>query len=370
MSNENPYQKTDLNTNIHGLRGFAAFTVLIYHLYRGAVSAGQGHIDKGRNFWPDDWFHQFIAPAMSSLNAGIEIFFMISGYLITLTLIRHNSIKKFVLNRVIRIYPTFLATQVLMFTIGPIVGWAWMKSIGLSDFCLHLISNLLFLPGIFELPIALPAAWTLSFEAAFYIISALTFVASKKARPFLIYTGLFLIALYVLKFYPRGIYFYVGTVVYFFENSVREKKWDLNRIPLLPMVSFLVIMTLLEFEFYRTNLWIYAGTMIPGFLFFYFVVKGKGFVSRVLRTKTFQFLGSISYSLYLWQVPVMYPIKRALLKYMPETTNKLVLLYSFSLLSIITCIIFSWISFKIFEVYIPKRLKAWAYGRETRKNTG
>ena len=72
-----------------------------------------------------------------------------------------------------------MATQIVMFSLGIMFGWGWMGSIGIVDFCLNLVSNLLFLPGVFELPIALPAAWTLSYEAAFYIISATVFVASK-----------------------------------------------------------------------------------------------------------------------------------------------------------------------------------------------
>ena len=40
------------------------------------------------------------------------------------------------------------------------------------------------------------------------------------------------------------------------------------------------------------------------------IEQGKGWISALLRTPLFQWLGTISYSLYLWQTPVMAVVKR------------------------------------------------------------
>lgn len=115
--------KTKLNPNIHGLRGLASFFVLIYHIYRGAITAESENVH-GYNFWP---------------------------------------------------YPAFLATQVVMFTVGTIIGWSWMINLSVADYLYFIVVNILFLPGVFNFNIALPAAWTLSFEALFYCCSGYFF---------------------------------------------------------------------------------------------------------------------------------------------------------------------------------------------------
>ena len=350
------------NTNIHGLRGFAAFSVLLFHLYRGAITAGAGHIRGGQDFWPDDPLHDLLAPVMNSLNAGIEIFFMISGFLITSTLIRHRHIGRFLLNRALRIYPVFLATQALMFTVGPIVGWSWMKSISPLQFTQNLIFNILLLPGVFDLPIALPAAWTLSYEALFYLIAAVIFWLSKRSRPAIVWITLLLVATFVLHRYPRGLYFFVGTAVYILLPKLKQTTGGrLKSIPLLPLASFIGLHFLLQLKLERTNPYAYAAITPVGFVFFYYIVIGHGFVSRLVRHRAFQFLGTISYSLYLWQVPVMFVVKRILLKRI-GTENPLFTFYAFALLATVASIVFSYGSYRLLEDAVPRWIK-----RQTRE---
>ncbi|MDB4614679.1 acyltransferase [bacterium] len=348
---------SQFNANIHGLRGFAAFSVLVFHLYRGAITAGAGHIQGGLDFWPDDALHSLLVPAMNSLNAGIEIFFMISGFLITSTLIRHRKVGRFLLNRALRIYPVFLATQALMFTVGPIVGWSWMKSISPLEFTRNLIFNVLLLPGVFDLPMALPAAWTLSYEALFYLVAATIFWLSKRDRPTVVWITVLLAAAFVLHRYPRGLYFFVGTAVYFMLPKLKQTTGrGLKSIPLLPLASCTGLHYLLQLKLEKTNPYAYAAITPVGFVFFYYIVTGHGLVSRILRHRVFQFLGTISYSLYLWQVPVMFVVKRMLLKHI-GTANSLITFYSFALVATAASIVFSYGSYRLLEDAVPRWIK-------------
>lgn len=354
--NQTSKPTTGFNKNIHGLRGFAAFAVLVYHLHRGAITAGMGHIGGGRDFWPDDVVHQALAVVIDSLNAGIEIFFMISGYLITSTLIRHRNVRRFLSNRILRIYPVFLATQVLMFTVGPIVGWSWMKSISLTEYLKHLVSNVLFLPGVFDLPLALPAAWTLSYEALFYAVSAIAFLLSRRTHRVFVLVLLAVVAIFVARWYPRGVYFFVGTAVYFFHVGLKRNGNEPTSVSWLAVVWFVGLHYLLAQNFDVSDRIRYTFTTAVGFMFFHDIVIGCGCVSWILRRPVFQFLGTISYSLYLWQVPIMYVIKRLLLKFVP-IENDLATFYLFAICSIVATVAFAWLSFRILEDVVPKWIR-------------
>ena len=52
--------------------------------------------------------------------------------------------------------------------------------------------------------------------------------------------------------------------------------------------------------------------VIPAFAFFLSVVEGRCLLSVILRTRFLQYLGTISYSFYLWSPVVTYPLKIAI----------------------------------------------------------
>jgi len=88
-----------LNLQIHGLRGLAALLVFIYHAYGMPLIGG---------FWPAGISSAIAAPFLAG-QLGVEIFFVISGYLITASLIRHDNVPRFLLDRAIRIHPAFIS---------------------------------------------------------------------------------------------------------------------------------------------------------------------------------------------------------------------------------------------------------------------
>src|SRR5690349_18149229 len=68
--------------SIQGLRGLAALSVLLVHLYDMPLTAG---------FLPQlpSWFDAIIG----TFGRGVEVFFMISGYLIPASLVRHQVVS-------------------------------------------------------------------------------------------------------------------------------------------------------------------------------------------------------------------------------------------------------------------------------------
>ena len=110
---------------------------------------------------------------------GVELFFTISGYLISGSLVRHGKAKTFLIDRAVRIYPVFLVIHVIVFLTGPLIGYKWMVGLTPVQWTFDFISNALFLPGIFNLPLAQLSAWSLSYEALFYLITAAAFIGFR-----------------------------------------------------------------------------------------------------------------------------------------------------------------------------------------------
>src|SRR5690606_9931933 len=143
----------EYNKSINGLRGFAASAVVVFHIWTGAIDGGlrPSSVSEVINF------------ALLTTQFGVDIFFMISGYLITQSLIRHDNVKSFLMDRVIRIYPAYLPILALLFILGPLVGLAYFHAVeSVADWASLLVANVLFLPGVFPIEPALLVAWTLS----------------------------------------------------------------------------------------------------------------------------------------------------------------------------------------------------------------
>jgi peptidoglycan/LPS O-acetylase OafA/YrhL len=160
--------------SIQGLRGVAALSVLIVHLYDMPLLAG---------FLPrvPGWFHGTINMG----GHGVELFFMISGFLIPASLVRHASVAKFFYDRALRILPVFVVLHFVLFTAGPIVGYKFFKDIDAASYLGIFLANLLFVPEVLGLPIGQQNAWTLTYEWAFYIWFAAAFMAAAKQRSWL-----------------------------------------------------------------------------------------------------------------------------------------------------------------------------------------
>src|SRR6185503_6263585 len=104
------------------------------------------------------------------------------GYVIFGALCREPSMARFLIKRGQRIYPTFLVPHLLWFTLGPALGVGWLAQTDTLGWLAHFLSNLIFLPGVFDLPIAQGVAWTLSYEVTFYLVATLGVGLARRER--------------------------------------------------------------------------------------------------------------------------------------------------------------------------------------------
>ena len=171
------------DNNLNLLRVLAALLVLVSHSV--TVATGQGRLEPGRSLL-----------GISLGDIAVDIFFVVSGFLVTGSLMRSNSLAKYVAARGLRIVPGLWVALLVTVLIVSIGFSAQPASQALSDPLTwrYLARNALIVTGAeFDLPGAFPgnpfprnvnaSLWTLPLEVWMYIILAFEWwVARRFAR--------------------------------------------------------------------------------------------------------------------------------------------------------------------------------------------
>ena len=155
--------------NLTYLRGVATLVVMLFHV---------------TTIYDDKYLGGIFTPGWS----GVEMFFVLSGFLMIYTYSSNISTKEFVRKRLIRIIPAYWIYTIMVFAIQYVmfklknfcfIGWVYQEGMSLKQMLPKLISALLFDP--ISKSFLLPTAWTLSYEILFYVICIILFFRGKKA---------------------------------------------------------------------------------------------------------------------------------------------------------------------------------------------
>jgi peptidoglycan/LPS O-acetylase OafA/YrhL len=301
------------NQNVHGARGLFASAVFLFHV-----------INSGLATYP-----LLMLPIMQFIlrtpEYGVELFFCISGFVIVGTLRRASSPGAFLEDRAIRIFPVLGATVVVIAILGFATRTYIFGDWTPGRILLWLPANLLALPGIFPFPEYHPAAWSLSYEMAFYTACAAGWWA-RSWRPRIALWPAVPMAAIFLAFYPRALLFLPGVLVAVGGLESRRIAW-LTRFPIPMTVIFLLawhgIQELSPVHMNQTTLfdWAHDGRMplaalaiVAAGLAFAGLVSGTGLLGRFLRQPILQYLGTVSYSFYLWHPIAMSAVKHEMLR--------------------------------------------------------
>lgn len=107
---------------------------------------------------------------------GVEFFFMISGFVIFMTLHQCKSIWDFAIKRFARLYPTLVAACILSFALVPLIGDR-MPALPIK----MIVPSLLLIAGYLHIPWVEGGYWSLEVEATFYFwIGILFFLFSRR----------------------------------------------------------------------------------------------------------------------------------------------------------------------------------------------
>ena len=296
---------------LDAIRGLAVLGVLVYHSLYWNV---------GMDKLPPRVSEVLVFAGLGRL--GVDLFFVLSGFLITGILLRsrsqHSYYRRFYFRRALRIFPAYLLTIFVLII---------FKHISLS-FVLLSLAYLSNLTGFFGLPIAYPVLWSLAVEEHFYFLWPFLVRHLSKVSLMAVCAGVIL-----LSPFSRLIGYYASTHKTANIFLCNEYTWNaldglacgaalsiwlngfvVTRRALLILswvlmgVATIMWGTLWPFgiALRRTALgaalevvpWHFAFTALLGF----FLLIGTTENKRFVQNATLRFLGRISYGLYLYHL--------------------------------------------------------------------
>jgi len=291
--------------DIDGLRALAVGPVVIFHLAQSVLPGG------------------FV---------GVDIFFVISGYLISRNIFRQVaegrfSIRSFYEHRLRRIFPAYFAVLLAVFAVALIhelppdsvaLGKSLLAAIGS-------VTNIFFwaTTNYFEQPaekLPLLHTWSLSVEEQFYLLfpAMILFAhrhanARMKGSVLLVFATSLAISIPGAFLYPTATFYLlptrawelmVGSILAL--GILPDFRSDLSRALGAACGLALIVLSMLLLS---------PQTPFPGLtalppcigaaLIIFAGNSGRPFVTRLLSIKPLVFIGLISYSLYLWHWPLL-----------------------------------------------------------------
>lgn len=347
---------------LDSLRGIAILLVITFH-YFGA------------------YFHLF-----SFGWSGVDLFFVLSGYLITSRLAATrkdpNYFSKFYRNRALRILPLYYLVLILCY-----IGFNFLAKEshpGLQYYSRNAASFFLFLDNWTMIKTNVPAEnqlqhfWSLAVEEQFYIIWPLIiyFLADKKNLLVFLFAAILLIisarSFLYLKYpgfvnYPHYFYntfcrmdgFIIGAIVYFIQLKKIEKyfKYFFPLTLLILIVGIAIEGTDFIGPFMSTVGYSLVAIFYGGLVLF--ATKRETQKSRavILNSNWLVFLGKISYGLYIFHWLVLRFLQGKIIHYLDfyfSASQQLALWISLFICLIISLLL-SIISYFYFELYFLKR---------------
>jgi len=263
---------------------------------------------------------------------GVDVFFVISGYLITRN-IRDDILKgrfsfqRFYIRRLRRLFPAILFTLCLTMTLGTLLfSPSHLERLGKSAvFAIASLSNFFFWSesGYFDTSSEFKPLlhfWSLAVEEQFYLIWPTFLLIMLRLKKAWVMMGLVFISIislagseYMIKQDPAAVFFLTPFRIFEFGigagcvwlTDIRQQNWQ-KEIGLLTGLC-LMFYSMLFFD--RDTLFPGASALIPCIGAALVIINGEApIVGLVLRNRVAVRIGVISYSLYLihWPILVFY----------------------------------------------------------------
>jgi peptidoglycan/LPS O-acetylase OafA/YrhL len=271
------------NYTLDFLRGLAAIFVALFHFTNGSGYLRDTNALKQIGKWG---------------YLGVEVFFVISGFIIPLSMFRNNysisKFKTFILKRIIRIEPPYIITILLVLVLNYVSSLSpYYKGKGfVFDFytASSILSHIGYLTELVNFKWINPVFWTLGIEFQYYLFIALYFLLITHSRLFIrIGSIVILLILSLIIVDTRLLFHYLplftpGIICFLYTSKKLSRSW----------LIFLILLNVV------------VGVICNGFpsiiaccIAFAFI-----FLVDISKRKVFAFLGNISFSLYLIHVPL------------------------------------------------------------------
>jgi peptidoglycan/LPS O-acetylase OafA/YrhL len=299
-----PYYKS-----LDGLRGIAAMLVVIFHFY----SYPNGY------YSTDDY--SLYKKVAEIGQHGVSLFFVLSGFVITRILIHGKDdsqyFSTFFRKRILRIAPLYYLFLITWFFILPFI--IQVPSVPL----VNQLPYYFYLQNIFStLGISLngpPHFWSLAVEEHFYVLwpLAVFYIPTRHLGKVI---GVSVVLVLLLKYvmiqnklpihdftFTRMDQLLMGSYLALLEVKGRFKTHSARyflKFTLLTIPLALILYSLESHIHFAKELFKYSllGIMFASFLATILSLKSTSIINRLLATRVLQYLGRISYGIYVWHV--------------------------------------------------------------------
>lgn len=240
-------------------------------------------------------------------SIAVYTFFIISGFLITMSFDKSKNFFQFLKSRVLRIFPGLVVVVCLsililgpIFTTHPLINYFidpktydYLKIISLKFWSDSL-------PGVFETNVhggINGSLWTLYFEFLFYLVVGILGIMKLLKKPIVSLLFLFTVILLVFQYYPidpRYIYLFAfysaGMLIYLFRGYIKINM-------LFAIISIVMIFIFSYFGLFQISFVIFGSYLIMYLAF-----------SKVAIFSGFAKYGDFSYGMYIYAYPIQQSI--------------------------------------------------------------
>jgi peptidoglycan/LPS O-acetylase OafA/YrhL len=288
-------------------------------------------------------------------NVGVYIFLIVSGYLITSSLLKSTNVLDFIWKRFLRVFPAmWVMILISVFFIAPLITRVSLIDYFKDGLNYTFLKNLfLYLPNNNKIPTVFVdnpigtfngSLWTIGYEVFFYVLLLFLFRNKMTNVRYLLlfqwiifllvqlylgdsistysYSTPFLLNLNIEHFFRLFIYFESGVLLYLFNEVIFKRK---------TMLVYLFVCIVVFSLFGITNLFIEI-ILPPTIIFFAISNSVFSFVEK---------LGDLSYGMYLYGYIVQQYIVSLKISFLNE--------YSLFLFSLIVSSLIAFVSWNLIE---------------------
>lgn len=267
----------------------------------------------------------YLSEVFLRANVGVSYFFILSGFIMIVAYHKKEKIgySDYYRNRFARIYP--------LYAVGLLLLWFTREEkFMFKDILLYLFGLQSWIPGkamVLNFP-----GWSISVEFLFYLLFPFlyNYLYSKKNKSIWVITILIWIVTQIFSNLYMNSGFYEGPhteshdfITYFPLLHINEflignlaglffiKNYQQNNFDLSISLAFLAILLCLIF----VPLYFHNGLM--GILFIPFIIlisRNSGVLTKIFALKPLEYLGEISYAIYITHIPVLYILRQLIWK--------------------------------------------------------
>ncbi len=263
---------------------------------------------------------------------GVDLFFVLSGFLITWLLLKEKqrygqiAIKEFYIRRILRIAPAYVLFLLGFYVLVLYVFWDLKPQLAVSTLAsATYTTNIAF--SWFDLHILQAHTWSLSMEEQFYLLFPgmvawlprlkamrviVTLLALAPLWRMTLYLGFDALNTYRIVYGPDTRYDSIlwGCLLAFAytDQKLKEKIGKIPKKSVLLAGLVLVgvsIMTALENKLFKNTIGYSVISLGFCLILWYFLNETSSWAAEILSCKSMIFVGTLSYSLYLWHVPMV-----------------------------------------------------------------